>query len=392
MRVGLFGLLGSGNLGNDGSLEAVLDQLRAEHPDAVVDALCAGPEAVRQWYGVDAMPMNWYRNEYRTASTPRAIAMKGLGKLVDMFRTIAWVRRHDVVVVPGMGVLEATLPVRPWGFPYSLLLLTAAGRLTGTRVALVCVGAENISHRATRTIVGWAARLATYRSYRDESSREVMSSIGIDTAYDQVYPDLTFALNTPEPSALLPGSVGVGVMAYRGGNDDRGRADEIYRSYVDNMKRFVAHLVSEGRQVRLFVGDQSDRVVVEEILAEAGTGSVTAASPVTLTELMRDMADMEFVVASRYHNVLSALKLAKPTISLGYARKNDVLMESMGLGGFCQHAAAIDFDRLVTQFAELERRSGELGENLAKRSLEHTQRLERQAATLSAIIVPKRRS
>lgn len=38
-RVGLFGLLGSGNLGNDGSMEAVLGYLRSAHPEAVVDAI-----------------------------------------------------------------------------------------------------------------------------------------------------------------------------------------------------------------------------------------------------------------------------------------------------------------------------------------------------------------
>jgi polysaccharide pyruvyl transferase WcaK-like protein len=34
MKVGLFGLLGTGNLGNDGSLSAVLGHLRKEHPRA----------------------------------------------------------------------------------------------------------------------------------------------------------------------------------------------------------------------------------------------------------------------------------------------------------------------------------------------------------------------
>ena len=126
VHVGMFGLLGSGNLGNDGSLEAVLGYLRAEHPEAVVDALCGGPEVVAARYGIPATRLHWYRGEYRTASRAGAIAAKGLGKFVDAFRTAAWVRRHDVVIVPGMGVLEATLPLRPWGFPYSLFLLCAS--------------------------------------------------------------------------------------------------------------------------------------------------------------------------------------------------------------------------------------------------------------------------
>ena len=41
-RVGLFGNLGSGNIGNDASMEAVLAYLEADHPDAIIDAMCAG--------------------------------------------------------------------------------------------------------------------------------------------------------------------------------------------------------------------------------------------------------------------------------------------------------------------------------------------------------------
>ena len=60
-RVGLFGLLGSGNSGNDASMETVLAYLRDAHPDAVVDAMCGGPERVRAKYGIDAVPMFWYQ-------------------------------------------------------------------------------------------------------------------------------------------------------------------------------------------------------------------------------------------------------------------------------------------------------------------------------------------
>lgn len=72
-RVGVFGLLGSGNLGNDGSLEAVLGYLRTAHPGASVDALCGGPEAVTARFGIPATRLHWYRGEYRTASRAGAV-------------------------------------------------------------------------------------------------------------------------------------------------------------------------------------------------------------------------------------------------------------------------------------------------------------------------------
>ena len=245
VRVGVFGLLGSGNLGNDGSLEAVLGYLRTEHPDAEVDALCGGPEAVTARFGIPATRLHWYRGEYRTASRAAAIAGKGVGKLVDVFRTAAWARRHDVVIVPGMGVLEDTLPLRPWGFPYSLFLLCASGRLLRTRVALVSVGAAETRNRPTRALMRWSARLATYRSYRDTQSRDAMRAMGVDTERDEVYPDLAFSLPAPRASAPsgAPGPVCVGVMDFHGGNDDRARAEEIYRRYLDGTIRFVRALV-----------------------------------------------------------------------------------------------------------------------------------------------------
>ena len=69
-RVGLFGLLGQGNLGNDGSMEAVLAYLRAQHPDVVLDALCSGPELVSARYGIPAARLHWYYPERQARVRP----------------------------------------------------------------------------------------------------------------------------------------------------------------------------------------------------------------------------------------------------------------------------------------------------------------------------------
>lgn len=403
VRVGVFGLLGSGNLGNDGSLEAVLRYLGAEHPAAVVDALCGGPEAVANRYGIPATRLNWYRGEYRTASRAGAIATKGLGKLVDVLRTAAWVRRHDAVVVPGMGVLEATLPLRPWGFPYSLFLLCATGRLLGTRVALVGVGADTITDRPTRTLVRWSARLAAYRSYRDTLSRDAMRAMGVDTARDEVYPDLAFALPTPgergptRPSGApgLPGSPGpsgppgpvcVGVMDFHGGNDDRARAEEIHRRYLDGTIRFVRALVEDGRPVRLLTGDACDAPVVAAILEAVDSPLVTAAETASLADLMKETAAADAVVATRYHNLICALKVGTPTLALSYAAKSDALMAQMGLGAYRHPAREVDADRLLEQFRDLEKSSAELRRTLTERNLVADRRLTHQFAALTAAL------
>ena len=57
-KVGLFGLLGSGNIGNDASMESVLGYLRSQHPDAIIDAMCMGPDRLRSAYGIEAVQMS----------------------------------------------------------------------------------------------------------------------------------------------------------------------------------------------------------------------------------------------------------------------------------------------------------------------------------------------
>ncbi|MCT2585759.1 polysaccharide pyruvyl transferase family protein [Actinophytocola gossypii] len=380
-RIGLFGLLGSGNLGNDGSLRAMLDHLGAAHPDARIDALCGGPEWVRATYGIEATAL--YRDtEFRTASGVRSAVAKVAGKLGEVVRTAAWVRRHDLVIVPGMGVLEATLPLRPWGFPYSLFLLCLSGRLFGTPVALVSVGAGPIRDRAIRWLVTRAARLAAFRSYRDARSRDALAAMGVDVSRDRVYPDLAFALPTPDGRADT-GCVGVGVMAYRGGPDDRARAEEIHADYLAKVKALVRRLVEDGRSVRLFVGDRLDSAVVDEVMADL---PVTAAEVSTLDELLGELAGVDVVVASRFHNVLCALKLGRPTVSLGYAAKNDVLMDTMGLGAYCHSIRDFDVDRVLGQVAELERRAPEVTGTLLVRAKEQRELLDEQFAHLATLL------
>ncbi|TQL19641.1 polysaccharide pyruvyl transferase family protein [Streptomyces sp. SLBN-134] len=390
VRVGVFGLLGSGNIGNDGSLEAVLGHLRAEHPDAVVDALCGGPEAVTARYGIPATRLNWYRGEYRTASRAGAVAAKGLGKLVDVVRTAAWTRRHDVVIVPGTGVLETTLPLRPWSFPYSLFLLCATGRLFGTRVALVGVGAATIGNRPTRTLTRWSTRLASYRSYRDTMSRDAMRAMGVDTARDEVYADLVFALPAPRASEPPgpPGTVCVGVMDFHGSNDERDRAEEIHRRYLDGTTRFVRALAGDGRPVRLLTGDELDVPVAGAIRDAVDSPLVTVARTASLADLMKEMAAADTVVATRYHNLVCALKVGTPTLAVSYSAKSDTLMAEMGLGEYCHPAREADADRILQQFRELERRSAEVRATLSERNLVVARRVRHQFAALSAALFP----
>ncbi len=153
-------------------------------------------------------------------------------------------------------------------------------------------------------------------------------------------------------------------MDFHGGNDDRARAEGIYRRYLDGTIGFVRALVEEGRAVRLLTGDECDASVVAAILDAVDSPLVTAAEPSSLADLMNEMAAADTVVAIRYHNLICALKTGTPVLALCYAAKSDSLMAEMGLGAYCHPARAVDADRLLEQFRALEKRSAELRQTL----------------------------
>ena len=401
LRIGLFGLLGSGNIGNDASMEAVLDYLEERHPLAVIDVMCSGPKRVTAEYGLGAVQMFWFDKHQDRLSPKPWNLLRVPSRVLDVLRVSSWVRRHDVVIVPGAGVLEATLPLRPWNTPYGLFLLASSGRLFRTKIALVCIGAGPINKRATRTLSNWAARLAAYRSYRDDRSREAMRRRGLDSP-DSVFPDLAFSLPTPAKDRLGGGdwsTIGVGIMAYRGSNDDRNRAQDIYRSYVDGVTGLVCRLVDDARKVRLFIGDTdgSDSATAREILSAVrdlhpnlDEGTVIAEPVTTFDEVMEAMEPLGAIIATRFHNLIAALKLAKPTIAIGYSDKHRDLMADAVLAEFSHSVDSFDPAVVVEQLHDLECRADTLRLSLSSHNSELAELLERQFDELDDVLLGPR--
>ena len=393
----MFGYLGSGNIGNDASMESALGYLRSAHPEAIVDAMCTGPDRLRVQYGLEAIPLFWYLKRERFP-WPATVAFRALGKVIDIVRIARWVRRHDIVIVPGMGVLETTLPLRALGAPYAMFLLCLTGRLSRTRVALVSVGANVINQPVIRWLYRSAAWLACYVSYRDAGSLKAMPRRGAGITRPRVYPDLAFGIPAKSQDPGDPLIVGVGVMDFHGTNDNRGQADQIYASYVEAVTDFVLWLTDVGRSVRLFIGDTKgcDQRVVDEVLArirsrkpEMDRDRVTAVPASSFSDLMDAMAPAGTIVATRYHNVICALRLAKPTISLGYAAKHEALMSEMGLAEYCQDARALNVDQLIRQFTDIDSRSDRLRRAIAERNEALAREVAEQFRYMSALLLPQ---
>jgi polysaccharide pyruvyl transferase WcaK-like protein len=178
-------------------------------------------------------------------------------------------------------------------------------------------------------------------------------------------------------------------MSYSGWYNFGPNGPAIYAAYVEKITEFVLWLLDHSYRVRILIGETSDQRAVDDIL-----NAVRIARPSldqrqivfepahSLHELMGQMVHTDLIVATRFHNVVCALKLGKPTISLGYARKNDVLLADMGLGAFCQHIENLDFAQLVAQFSELVSRRADYEKTIRAANVAYMDRLDQQGSVL----------
>jgi polysaccharide pyruvyl transferase WcaK-like protein len=396
--IGLFGLFGTGNSGNDGSLEAMLRFLQQVRPDAEIICICSAhpgaADRVARSLHVATTSLGVPPPENGLLRTLDRLLLTLPRRTASLVHAVRRARKLDALVVPGTGILD-DFGGGPFGMPLALLAWCLAARLSGTWIGFVSIGAGPIQNPISRWLMRSAVALADYRSYRDTVSKEFMQSIGFDARQDAVYPDIAFKLPAPatsrRPSQDGDLVVGVGVMTYWGWRNDAARGATIYQTYLAKLTSFVLWLLDRGHAVRILMGDTNDQRAVNDLLAIVAKARPALSDdrfvfePMSsLHDLMRQIAETDVVVATRYHNVVCALKLGKPTVSIGYAEKNDVLMAERGLGGFCQHIERLSLDRLIEQFDQLigERWRYEVG--IGQANLAGLQRLEHQDQLLAA--------
>jgi polysaccharide pyruvyl transferase WcaK-like protein len=337
-----------GNLGNEASLAAFLVQLRTLQPLARVWCLGTGPGDVARQHGIPARSL--MRGAPGLPPVRRAFT-----RLIDVPRTWWLLGGADIAVVPGMGVFESSLgAANPFGLPYWLFVLALGARLRRRPLIFLSVGADRPHHPVTAFFFRHTLRLATYCSFRDElSARAAREITGADLTAP-VYPDLAFGLPLPADGGVrIPGRVVVGVMRF-GARDDH----TVMESYRSKLVQVMSKLVLAGDSIRLVIGDLADLPVADDIAAAvrsscgADETQVAVSRAHNQTAIMDEMAQADVVVASRYHNVIAALRVGVPTVSLGYAGKNAALLERFGLADQDQSIEDFDPDVLLRQVQE----------------------------------------
>lgn len=389
MRVGLLGLFGYNNFGNEASLASAIRSMRCCLQPADLFCICPKPRKVIATHAIEAIDFNLrvigdYEGFRRTlliwASRFRLL------RVVKVLQAYARMRGVSAIVIPGTGILD-DFGLDPQGVPSDLLLWCAVARLRRAKVIFVSAGAGPITNPRSLWLMKKAARLATHRSFRDTASRDFMKSKGLDVSGDRVVPDIVFSM---EPDGLMPSQdpgtgrlvVGVGVMNYRGWNVQGVKQEAAYLKHIEDTAQIVIGVLDRGHSVRLIMGEAGDQGALEDVLERVGVAGgaceerCVAPSLDSYDDLFRELQECDLVVGTRFHNVVCSLILGKPVLSVGYAAKNRDLLAAFGLGKYAHDIETLSVDCLMEQFDEVVTRRLEFQESILCKTLSYRAELE----------------
>jgi polysaccharide pyruvyl transferase WcaK-like protein len=369
-RISFYGNFGTGNLGNEATLQAVIQQILRRWPDGQLLCFCANPQDVRTRHKIAAFPSETIDKIAVGKSDSRGRQ----GRLTRFFRIAFWriplelvhwakclgkISRTDMLIVAGTGIVADYL-TGPLGWPYDIFKLSTLAALCRVKLVFLSVGVGPIHHPLSRWLLKRSLALAHHRSYRDEASKQYLQKIGFNTGGDFVCPDVVFGLSLGKRVAGVRAGqrqvVGLGIKHY--GSTE----PEAFREYLDTMAAFVSWLQGQGYGVRLLVGDfQYDSPAIEQFVAVLKRRNIPADAPLliaepalTVEELLRQLGETEAVVSARYHNLVLALIQNKPVIALSDHAKLDSLVTDFGLAQYLIPLRNLNPDGLIERFKQLE--------------------------------------
>jgi len=358
----------------------MVSRLRAAFPDCELCCICTGPENVLATHAIDGVPHTARSRRIwdRRLSVHKRLGMLFLGlgdEVGEYIRAWRTLKGTEMFIVPGTGLLTDAFELSGWG-PYGLFKWALVARLRRCRVMFVSVGAGPVDSFKGRLLVKLSLAFADYRSYRDGASKEIVESLGVRASGDRIYPDLVFGLPSPGSWAATNAREGrpivaLGLMAYSEKYSAGDAVGDTYDRYVRSLAVFTDWLLDHGYNIKLLVGDAAvDTTTIADVKAALRRCThdvderVVHHSIASPHELLSHLSATDFVIATRFHNVLMGLLVGRPVVAISFHHKCSSLMSEMGLSDYCLDINEITPDRLIRKFEAIVRHSEELNSTI----------------------------
>ena len=406
-KIGLLHHVGGGNMGDNATMDAVIQNIKQRWSNAEIHAFCMNPGDTSERHGIPSHSIRtqtWgfgYTPAGDTATFKKAFKsvagkwsfllwlLRGVNALAvrlprTLFREVQFlaasrrlIKTFDLLVICGGGQL--TEWGGPWGFPYTILKWILLAKSVGAECIVLNVGAGPLDHPLSRLFAKRALAAADYVSFRDEQSQALMRKIGF-TGKSRVCPDCVYSLNGVPRSLVSsktdgPSVVGLAPIPFRDPRvhpADKNQA--VYEEFIAKSAMLASWLVKHSYSLSLFGTDIGvDPLAIADVQAileeQSGVVAPQCAGVTSVYELLAAMSRMDYIVTPRFHGVVFAHLLNKPVLAISHHPKVMNFMAELGLSQYCLDIRDLDVSLLIEKFQLLVRNADEVRDCMS-RSLE----------------------
>jgi len=418
-KIGLLNHIGFGNLGDDATEAAVMQNIKRRWPDAEISLFSMNPPDTRSRHGVAAYPIRsefWKRWERHgdnslTVGTTIKNALRKHSLLFRLLRAVKTatirvpgrffvevrflgrsflvLRSLDLLIVSGGGQLLDSWG-GPWKFPYTVFIWTLLAKLSRIKCYFLNVGAGPLDDPLARWFVRNTLRLADYVSFRDGNSRDLVQKVGFK-GKSQVSADCVCILDPPtSPKPTVEGQksrlVGLSPMAHCDPRVYWQKDQAAYERLINTVASFGGWLHEQHYRLALFSTDiWFDLQTIEEVKSrlEAANGGpnphmVKQEQIAGIDELLSRMQYIDYIVTCRFHGVVFAHLLNKPVLALSHHTKVATLMNDLGLTRYCVDIRKCDGNMLQETFLSLVADQDKIKSRMAEKLASYRQGLSIQ--------------
>jgi polysaccharide pyruvyl transferase WcaK-like protein len=338
------------NAGDAAILSSIVHNFLARTPDVAFEVPTIKPEYVRRSFaGLPVRPVS---------VMPWTLSLRILG-----LSTMRSILRSDAVLITDAIIFDFRLFNPLFNYLILLAALIPFARLCGRKVLCFCVGIGPLDRPLGRRITRMICNLSDEVMVREESSRELLESIGVPPArLREIWADVAF-INPPAPPergreilaahGIGPHErlLGVNVNAYLdkwlGSESTLDRA-----GFIAEFARALDTVVERcGARVVMVITQVMDLGIAEEIrgrMAHRDRVPVISNRDLSNQEIMAVLGQTSLFAGMRLHSLILAAAMEVPVVPLAYAPKVRHFARMLGLEGSSFEFADFSGERLAT--------------------------------------------
>lgn len=307
------------NVGDDGILSSIVEQLRTTYQDIDITVVTHNPEQIRRLLGV------------------KTINKRGFYNRILTYRAI---RKMDIVLIGGACIIGDFMPKNPIkrlvsGYPGYPLTLIGWAKLLRKPVMVYAIGVENVPSKVMRFMVKHVYNMVEVITLRDEESKQLLEKYEVTKPPMITTADPALSLNVPSQKEINEFFEKQGIWSDE--NPLMGISFAYTKDRRDELISFIAeiadYLISKMDAKIVFIPmnilPQYDRLGMVKVI-EKMKYSIRAKilnTPYTHREIIGLVSRMDLVISSRMHLLIFASLSNVPIVGISRSPKIDSFLK-----------------------------------------------------------------